>query len=164
MKREPAKRKAMDNRTIRSSNTAFILAVFTFFAVCSLFVVLFGANVYHKVVSELDGNSEVRTSISYVSNKVRAADARDVTVQTVNGHQMLVIGSQYDGKKYSTCIYQYQGSLYELFTGAEIQPVLGNGDKITPLSGFTVSKSGDRLTVSATGKDSRSAAVELMLV
>ena len=154
----------MDNRTIRSSNTAFILAVFTFFAVCSLFVVLFGANVYHKVVSKLDENSEVRTSIFYVSNKVRAADARDVTVQTVDGHQMLVIGSQYDGKKYSTYIYQYQGSLYELFTGAGIQPVLGSGDKITPLSGFSISKSGDRLTVSATGKDSRSAAVELMLV
>lgn len=153
----------MGNRMVRSFNTAFILAVFTLFAVCSLFVVLFGANVYHKVVSGLDGNSEVRTSISYVSNKVRAADARDVTVRAVDGRQMLVIGSQYGGKEYSTYIYQYQGSLYELFTGVENQPVPGNGDKITPLSGFSVSKSGDRLTVSATGKDSRSAAAELIL-
>lgn len=154
----------MSDRTARAFNTVFLLAVFGLFAVCSLFVVLFGANVYHKIVSDLDANSEVRTSLSYVSNKVRSADAGEVAVRTVDGQQVLVISHEYSGKKYSTYIYQYRGSLYELFTDAGNQPVPGNGDKITALSGFSVSKSGDRLTVSVTGKDSRTVSAELVLV
>ncbi len=154
----------MSDRTARAFNTFFVLAVFGLFAVCSLFVVLFGANVYHKIVSDLDANNEVRTSISYVSNKVRSADAGDVAVRTVDGRQVLVISRKYSGKEYSTYIYQYRGSLYELFTDAENQPVPGDGDKITALSGFSASKNGDRLTVSVTGQDSRTASAELVLV
>lgn len=153
----------MNDRTIRAFNTFFILAVFSLFAICSLLVVLFGANVYHGLVSDLDANNEVRTSLSYVSNKVRAADSRDISVRTDAGQQVLVITRQYSGEKYDTYIYHYQGSLYELFTKAQNQFVPGNGDKITPLSGFSVKKDGDRLTLTATGKDRRTATIGLQL-
>ncbi len=153
----------MNNRTIHAFNAVFVLAVFSLFAVCSLFVVLFGANVYHQMTASLDANNEVRTSLSYVSNKVRAVDGRDVTVRELGGRQVLVIGRTYGGEAYRTYIYYDRGSLYELFTKAENKFVPGNGDKVTAVSGFSMSKSGGRLILTAAGKDRRTAAVELLL-
>jgi hypothetical protein len=153
----------MNNRTIHAFNTLCLLAIFSLFAVCSLFVVLFGANVYHKVVAGAESNSEVRTSLCYVSNKVRTVDAQDVAVQTIDGQQVLVLRQNYDGETYNTYIYHYRGALYELFTKADNHFAAGNGDQITPLSGFSVLKNGSTLTLTATGANQQAAAVELFL-
>jgi hypothetical protein len=153
----------MNGKSSHSINTVFVLLVFCLFAVCSLFLVLIGANVYRGIVGNMDSNNETRASLSYVSNKVHAADGKDVELQTINGRQTLVISAQYNGKDYHTYIYEFNGSLMELFTKADNAFTPGSGDKITPVSEFTMTKSGSELNLAASGKNHRRLTMNLSL-
>lgn len=145
----------MNRKIIQSLDTVLALSVFCLFAVCSLFLILIGSNVYRGIVNSMDSNSEIRTSLSYVSNKVRSADRNEVSLQSANGLQILVIANQYGGEKYNTYIYQYDGCLMELFSKADKAFTPGGGDKITPVAAFTITKKGNMLYLSATGRNRR---------
>lgn len=153
----------MNRKMIQSLNTVFALSVFCLFAVCSLFLVLIGSNVYQGIVNGMDSNSEIRTSLSYVSNKVRSADRNEVSLQNRNGLQILVIAVPYGGEKYNTYIYQYDGYLMELFSKADKAFAPGGGDKITAVTVFTVTKTGNMLCLSAAGRNHRMLSQSLAL-
>nr|WP_319489616.1 DUF4860 domain-containing protein [uncultured Caproiciproducens sp.] len=153
----------MNSRNFRSVHTIFVLLIFCLFAVCSLFLVLIGANGYRQIVREMDSNNETRATLSYVSNKVHAADSRDVSVESINEQQTLVIQSDFNGKEYRTYIYLHDGYLMEFFTNAENEFSAGSGDKITPVSSFTMEKSGNQLSLSVSGQNSRSLSLSLSL-
>lgn len=153
----------MNSRNSHSVYTVFVLLIFCLFAVCSLFLVLIGANVYHGIVDKMDSNNETRATLSYVSNKVHAADSRDVSVETLGGQQTLVIRSDFSGKKFKTYIYYHDGYLMEFFTGAENGFSAGSGDKITPVSSFSMEKNGNRLSFSVSGQNRRSLSLSLSL-
>ena len=55
----------------------FILALFAVFMISALFIVLFGARIYKKVVADADTNYNARTSIAYISEKIRQHDSED---------------------------------------------------------------------------------------
>ena len=49
----------------------FLLALFGVFLISALFIVLFGANIYKKTVNDMDANFSARTSVSYITEKIR---------------------------------------------------------------------------------------------
>lgn len=153
----------MNSRSSHSVNTVFVLLIFCLFAVCSLFLVLIGANSYHRVVSEMDSNNETRASLSYISNKVHAANGGNVRIETLNGQKTLVIRSNENGREYNTYIYLYNGYLMELYTKADNGFTPGDGDKITPLTAFTMEKDGSELKLSVCGKNRRHLSLNLFL-
>ena len=55
----------------------FTLALFCVLAASLLTVVILGANVYTTNAGEIQHNHEVRTSLGYVSGKIRQNDASD---------------------------------------------------------------------------------------
>ena len=153
----------MNGKNAHSFDTVFVLLIFCLFAVCSLFLVLIGANAYRGIVGQMDANNETRASLSYVANKVHAAGSGNTEVQTIDGRQALVIVSHYNGEEYHTYIYEYDGSLMELFTKAQNPFSPGDGDTITEISAFQMSQTGGRLNLSATGGDRRTLALSLFL-
>ena len=153
----------MNGKNTHSFDTIFVLLVFCLFTICSLFLVLFGANIYRGIVGQMDSNNETRASLSYVANKVHAADTGETSVQTIKGQQALVIAATVGGQEYHTYIYEYKGSLMELFTRAKNPFIPGDGDKITAISGFTMTQNNNQLNLSATSKNHRTLTLNLFL-
>lgn len=153
----------MNSKSTHSFDTVFVLLIFCLFAGSSLFLVLIGANVYRDIVGEMNANNETRASLSYVSNKVRAADSRDVSVEKIDGQDTLVIHSAHNGSDYKTYIYLHDGYLMELFTKAENGFTAGDGDKITPVSAFTMTKNDNELSLSVSGGDKSRLSLDLFL-
>jgi hypothetical protein len=119
--------------------TAFVLALFTMFAVTAFLVVLIGAKQYQRTADSMNQNYEVRTAASYLEEKVRAGDsARAVSATTLSGAPALAISSDEGGNIYTTYIYYYDGSLRELFVTDSSVFSLDSGQKIVELSDFRV--------------------------
>lgn len=153
----------MNRKNTHSFDTVFILLIFCLFAVCSLFLVLIGANVYKGIVKDMNANNETRASLSYVSNKIRTADARDVSVEKIDGEAVLVIRSAYNNSEYKTYIYPKDGYLFEYFTKSENRFALGDGDKITPITGFVMEKKDNRLNLIVSQGEKSPLTLELYL-
>lgn len=153
----------MNSRNTHSFETVFVLSIFCLFAVCSLFLVLIGANTYRGIVEKIDSNNETRASLSYVANKVHAADSGETSLQTIDGRQVLVITSNFSSSDYRTYIYEYEGSIMELFTSAQNSFTPGDGDRITKISEFKMTQTGKRLNLSATGENRRTLTLSLFL-
>lgn len=135
----------------------FTLALFCVFAASSLLVVLVGADVYKDTAKGMNENFDVRTSLSYVCEKVRQNDtAGAVRLDSLGSVPALVLTQTYDGAAYETWIYQYNGSLTELFAqkGTEIDP--SGGQQIMEIPSFTMERMNDHLyRFSITDEDGR---------
>ena len=55
----------------------FSLALFCVFAASALTIVIMGADVYQKSVNDMNRNSTIRTSLSYLSEKIHQNDAEN---------------------------------------------------------------------------------------
>ena len=93
----------------------FTLALFCVFAASALMVVVIGANVYRQTVRGMDSNYDSRTSLTYLTEKVRQNDAANaVTIRSVGDSPALVLSQQAGERIYETWIYVYDGYLREL--------------------------------------------------
>lgn len=107
----------------------FTLSLFCVFAISCLFVIIFGANVYKNTTSAMNHNFNIRTSLSYVCEKVRQNDTvESVRIDSLDSSDALVLTQTYNDVVYETWIYSYHGSLMELFIekGTDIDPSFGN--------------------------------------
>lgn len=119
----------------------FTLALFCVFAVCALMVVVMGADVYSKSVDDMQQNFDARTSLSYISTKLRQGDSASYATavqQMADGTQALVLEQNIDGVGYRTWIYSYDGQLREIFTLAELLPAPDEGQPIMELPSLTI--------------------------
>lgn len=122
----------------------FVLALFCVFAISALMLVMLGANVYQKTVDDMDHNYNSRTAFSYVTEKIRQNDTSSaVSAGTLDGRPAILLSQEFDGKLFTTYLYEYDGYLTELFTGTE--PDLGSdilkaGHPLIPLKDFTLTE------------------------
>lgn len=102
--------------SIHTVDVLFPLLFILLFCFCALLVVLQGARIYEKTAAGLEENYTVRTVVSYLQEKVReCGDASLISVQEMEGQQVLVIDSVHGEEMYSSYIYLEDGSLKELF-------------------------------------------------
>lgn len=124
-------------RSRRMMDILFTLALFCVFAVCSLMVVVMGADVYRKGTREMQDNYDTRTSLSYLSTKLRQTDSLgSITLRELEGTPALVLGEEIDGTRYLTWIYCREGSLQEVFTLEGLTPTPQMGRVIMALEGL----------------------------
>lgn len=98
----------------------FTFALFGVFLLLSLLIVVIGVEGYRSVVSVGESVGGVRTSLGYISGKVRSNAARDgVHMEQHDGVDTLVLTENISGKPYLTVIYHKDGMLYELYTSAD---------------------------------------------
>lgn len=90
------------------------------FAVMCLFCVVAGAEVYRGSVRNADVNANLRTAVSYVSGKVRAWDCQgSISVMPWGDGDSLMFTETIDDIRYTTCIYSWNGAIYELFAPSD---------------------------------------------
>lgn len=103
----------------------FILGMF---AAAALFLVNIGVQVYKNVVTANNDNFELRTSLSYLATRVRQADAAgSVEIRDIDGVKVLVLGEESSEGSFETCLYFWDGYLYEHFMekGGRFEPGYG---------------------------------------
>ena len=124
----------------------FILALFAVFMISALFIVLFGARIYKKVVADADTNYNARTSIAYISEKIRQHDSEDgVSVVFDGDRPVLRLTETYNDQSYYTYLYESNGSLKELTTPAEYDPIYSAGQSILEVNSFNIEQINDSL-------------------
>ena len=101
------------------------------FAICALFTILIGAQVYENIIARGDRDFTDITALSYVTNKIRQGDAAGaVSVRDFDGINVLVLTMEWDGELYETLIYTYEGTVTELFCSSDAGLFPEDGERI----------------------------------
>jgi len=115
----------------------FLLALFCAFLISALFIVLFGARIYKKTVSDMQVNYTSRTALSYVTEKLRQHDSTGcISIQITDSQPVLVLTQDINGEEYSTYLFSYDGYLKEVTMKAGNGVDLNSGQKLIELKSF----------------------------
>ncbi len=121
----------------------FVITLFCLFALSAIFLISIGANVYGKTVNAMEDNFNTRTSIAYITEKVRQSDQeKSFSIGQLDDCQAIVIQTQSSDTTYFTYLYEYEDTLRELTTRSDIhlgpeagQIILSVFDfKLTPIN------------------------------
>lgn len=124
----------------------FVLALFCMFAFSAVILVIFGANVYEKTVHNMNHNFNSRTSISYITEKVRQADQNGcITIENINGRNVLVLSETIQEVEYATYLYEHNESIYELFSRTDLPFDVDAGHSILSVESFHLDTVSDNL-------------------
>lgn len=133
----------------------FVLLLLVLFAFVSFLLVSIGAGVYSNIVSTTEDIYQSRTSLAYVTNKVRYVNFSNLSLENIEDQDVLVIQQQEGDETYKTLIYFYDHSLMEMSYKADSEnPALEYGTVIVDeLTDFTFTKQGPLLYLSCTTAD-----------
>jgi len=138
--------KSPQNNNQHMIDILFVLSLFCLFAVSSVILILFGANVYKKTISQMDTNYSSRTSIAYITEKIRQSDAYDsIYVEQKNGKDILKMTQKIDNIEYATSLYEYDGYLCELFARTDIELPEDAGQPVITITDLNFEKIGEKL-------------------
>lgn len=108
----------------------FVLALFGVFTISALMLVTVGADVYRHTVDDMGRNYETRTSVAYITEKIRQNDTslpgedsqQSITIGTLSDTPALMMMRDIDGELYCTYLYLHDGYLKELFVKSGSYP------------------------------------------
>lgn len=117
----------------------FPIALLFVFATSSLVVLILAANIYASTTNQIQANDQNRTSLSYISQKMRQSDQNGgISVEDFEGVSCLTIRSTLDDKVYITYIYEYDGKLKELFINDGAKVSLDSGKDIMDIDSLSM--------------------------
>lgn len=127
-------------------DTLFVLTLFAVFAVCSMLLIAFGANIYQKTVDNMEDHFNIYTSVTYISEKIRQGDSSSsLEVVDFGDGNAFKIASNIEGTDYLTYIYMYDGYLKELYIKADNPLEPKAGQKLLPVSRFDITSEATNL-------------------
>jgi hypothetical protein len=113
----------------------FVLSLFALFAISSVVLILFGADIYKKTISSMDSNYASRTSVAYITEKIRQSDQYDsIYIDDSLGYERLMMTQEINGLTYATTLYEYDGYLYELFARTDIELPIDAGQQVIAIN------------------------------
>ncbi|MBQ8596848.1 MAG: DUF4860 domain-containing protein [Lachnospiraceae bacterium] len=124
----------------------FVLTLFGLFALSAIFLISVGADVYSKTVDHMDENFDTRTSMAYVTEKIRQSDKENaISIGLLEGQDAIIITTHISDTNYYTYLYEHDGYLKELMVreGIELGPEAGQN--ILAVSDFSVTQINDKL-------------------
>ncbi|MDL2224912.1 DUF4860 domain-containing protein [Eubacteriales bacterium OttesenSCG-928-M02] len=94
----------------------FVIALFCVFAVTSLLVVLFGADVYKGIGEDMADNYNIRTSLNFLTEKIRQHDGTgDIILTKFGGEDALLFEREMsDGRIRQNWIFISNNTLQEM--------------------------------------------------
>lgn len=122
----------------------FVLVLFAVFAICAVFIIAFGANIYKKTVNNLEEHFNLTTSVAYIREKVRQNDSSEAfSVDSFGDGNALLIDNEVNGINYRTYIYKDSGYIKELSVkeGSNVAPKAGQ--KLLPINDLVIKDLGD---------------------
>ena len=125
------------------------------FALLSTVMVMMGAKIYRGTVDSLSAHNNARVAPAYVRSMVRAQDERGtVSTEEVGGIPAITMTAEYDGDRYTTRIYAYDGQLREWFSDAEMEFLPEDGEAVCDCDEMTCEIEGGVLRVRLREDDS----------
>ena len=132
----------MRNSRASKLSTILLLCILGFFVVFAVLIVIVSANIHKSSMDMTEYNFNARTSILYMSEKVRQNDSiNSVRVDSFEGSDALVLIEEFDGDFYETWIYLDEGYLSEVFINSNTELISGIGQKIMPIEELAIEKS-----------------------
>ncbi len=117
----------------------FVLSLFCVFAVLALFVVVLGANVYKGISEDMTKNFDARTSVAYLSEKIRQNDVLGgISVRDAGGMDALVLSQNAGGEVYETWVYVQDGWLREVTVSAGTDAIQMGGERVMELADMQI--------------------------
>ena len=111
-------------------------------------IIAIGASVYRQTVDTMSENYSLRTSYSYITEKIRRSDTEaGVEAGRIGDSPSLLLHSNIDGISYTTYLYYYEGSLMEMFVRSDMEFSEEKGTPIMEISGLKFAPSEDKKTV-----------------
>lgn len=156
----------MKNSKSHVMEVLFPLVLFGIFAIMSLFLVLIGSDVYTKIVDNTNDNARIRTSVSYLVNKLRTYDSEEYSVyaENISGVEALVFEEEVAGNYYQNLVYYHEGSLREVMIqkGTGFSPEFGDM-LVDDITGFWIetNATGDVVSFVVAGFDGTQQSFEI---
>lgn len=141
----------MKNNGHRNITQLLTLVVFCLFALCVAVVLLLGGKVYRDLTQRAEISSDRRTAVRYLTTRFQQAP--EVQVEDFCGLHTLTVREEIGGKTYLTRVYCYEGSVRELFSGADAQVRPEDGETVLDADSLTFSREDGLLTVEITHPD-----------
>lgn len=153
----------LERKTRHVVDVLFAAALFGVFLISSVMVIAVGAGAYRNVAEQSEQDYTLRTSLSYVSQKLRQADQEGaLSLGTVGGKDALMFSSEHEGVSYTTYIYEHNGSLCELFTKSDAPADPDYGTALLSLTSFETEVLNDSLCrISITDSSGRTSSLLL---
>lgn len=129
-----------------SIDVLFVIVLFCVFSLSVISLTGTGAKVYQNIVDNMSLNHSLRTSSSYVVNKIRQADAEGrVSIGSYSDCDAIILTEEIENITYCSYLYYYDGRLKELFTrqGQVFDPAYGTD--IIEVKNFEMIKMSDSL-------------------
>ena len=128
-------------------DSVFVISLMLLFVICALSVIALGAGVYKKNVANMAQNNDRRIATAYITEKVRQGDEGGaIFCKEIFGTNALVIQHEVNGALYDTYIYEYNGSLMELFARDDLGVFYPqSGQKILDISSLQIEEVCDNL-------------------
>ena len=131
----------------------FTILLLGLFALTSIFVAMMGVKVYSNSAEKMHANFDSRTSIVYLSEKIRTCPGDDFSVHDINGAVALVLSEEVGGNIYESWIFVADDQLCEITIGKGDTILPGAAQHIMPLKSFDAQliSGGIELTVVTVG-------------
>lgn len=131
-------------RQAHSMDSLFSFLLFGIFILFLLLMILFSARAYQASVDGLEENNNLRTSMAYLTTKVRQHDEQgSLWIGRLEDMDALCFSDTVSGEEYITYIYLDGTELKELFTAASNTPSPSMGTVIAGLQTFTPRETDD---------------------
>ncbi|HPF87710.1 MAG TPA: DUF4860 domain-containing protein [Candidatus Limiplasma sp.] len=137
-----------ESNNLRTAGSLLTFVLVCMFALLSVLIVAIGIQAYDQIMQNTQANTQLRTSLSYTVNKIRAHDGLGAIEAKQEGDSdTLALYQTIEGEGYVTYIYCYDGMLYEWFTAAGTAFDPKQGEPLVELQSFSavVGKSGVQL-------------------
>ncbi len=146
-----------------ATNILLMLGLTLVFTMGALIIVLIGADVYKKIVNDMDSNYEKRTPLLYIAAKIRENDRKgQVSIASKEGRQVLVLSQKIEETDYETWIYEYKGELYELLIEKGTHISLKDGISVVKIQELEMERQG-RNRLRFESKDQKGESLELTI-
>ncbi len=147
-----------------SAEIIFVLSLFLIYTFCALLLSVMGANVYSKNVDDSEKNYNMRTSLLYITEKVRQNESiGNISVGTALGNDALVLSRTIDETVYNTWIYFEDGNLCEVIVPSNLEIVPNMGQKIMSVSAMEFEINDSLLSVIITDENQNQFSSNLFL-
>jgi len=107
-----------------SVNMMFTILLLGIFALSAVFVAIMGAKVYANSADKMQANFDTRTSLVYLTEKIRTCPGDNYSVREVDGSPALVLSETVGGKVYESWVFVSNDELCEA--------TVSQGDTVAP--------------------------------
>ena len=117
----------------------FVLALLALFVAVAFILVFTGARQYRSIADGMTENFNERTIASYLREKMNQNDMEGAVSLTIIGDcQALALEEEANEAVFTTYIYCYGGSLYEITVSDGTDVLPGDGQEIMELQGLDI--------------------------